>query len=230
MQCLPQPFDLVDPRVIDRLEHQLKFRVPPQERIGLSTPVGVDVVQDQNDSSLPAIGATQLLQQLYEQIGVLSGCLDPYDFAGMCMQGTRQVPLLVLTWRRDELLDTNCTPAGADLGVEVYVGLVDVEHGSVWISVFKNPLDLVKLRCFAGICPVEEWPSSPVDVADDWQQPANRRGVDGAAESLADLDGEQLGRPACTKITKFFRGTGQEHMEQLYNLRRDRRRPPAMWQ
>ena len=41
---------------------------------------------------------------------------------------------------------------------------------------------------------------------------------EGAKVVGADLDGEQFGRPACTKITKFFRGTGKKHMEQLYDL------------
>ena len=86
------------------------------------------VVEDQMDATGPAIGVQQRAQQVEEQPGRLAvaGDVDQPLVGGIV--GAGQMTLLVLPGRHHFPLGAGQHPVGTDLGVEVEIDLVHVEH------------------------------------------------------------------------------------------------------
>ena len=62
MQLVPQPFDVINPRTVNWLEHQAELGVLLQPSLGLFAFVNDVVIEDQRDGFGSSVVATQLFQ------------------------------------------------------------------------------------------------------------------------------------------------------------------------
>ena len=62
MHLVPQPFYVINPRTVNRLEHQAKLGVLLQPSLGLLAFVNDVVIEDQRDGFGSSVVATQLFQ------------------------------------------------------------------------------------------------------------------------------------------------------------------------
>ncbi len=85
MHCLPQPFDDIDPGVVDRLEQQLELGVGSQPTFNQLALVDSIVVEDEHQLVRTPIAAAKLFEEFHEQHRVLAVMFDPHQEPGMCM-------------------------------------------------------------------------------------------------------------------------------------------------
>ena len=135
VECLPYPFNIVNPGMIGGLKEQLEFRITRQPAPRDMTLMDDVVVDDEHDTPCPTVGALELIEQVDEQQGVFAFTLGPHHLAGARVQSAGEVVLLVLTRCRDSRLGASGHPRRTDSRVEVDVGFVGGEHLGVWVFI-----------------------------------------------------------------------------------------------
>ncbi len=78
MHGLPQPFDHIDPGVVDRLEQQLELGVALQPTFDQLALVDTIVVEDEHQLVRAPIVAAKLLEEFHEQRRVLAKLLEEF--------------------------------------------------------------------------------------------------------------------------------------------------------
>lgn len=139
VECLPQPLDVIDPRVVGGLEEQREFRIARQPASCDVALVNNVVIEDEHDAPRPAIGALELVEQVDEQQGVFSLALDPHHLAGARVQSAGEVVFLVLPRRWDSALGAARHPGQTDSRVEVDIGFVAKEHLGAGVFIGQCP-------------------------------------------------------------------------------------------
>ena len=85
------------------------------------------VVQDEVELFRPAVGCHESFQESQKQAGVLAKGFRVDDFARSRIKCSGQISLLILARSQDDHLPPLLHVAGADSGVQIHVGLIDVK-------------------------------------------------------------------------------------------------------
>lgn len=141
VQLLPDALDLVHPGIIGRLEQQFEAGMARQPTLREAALVYLVIIEDEHDPPCRTIGTLQMIEQVNEQQRILARVLDPDQAPGAGVQGPRQVRLDILPRGRDHLLDALGHPGIPDLGIEVDIHFVHIEHGGARGAVGQTPAD-----------------------------------------------------------------------------------------
>jgi hypothetical protein len=141
VQISPDPFD---PIVVGAVGWQeVEFHPAPQHlqrELHLEAVVDAVVVENNVDRSGSAIGLRyQLVEELQKQEAILPFAFDPSELACPRVESTSEVALVVASWCKNLLLFSTQHPVGSDLGIEVDVHLVAVQHDIVSTDVPDEP-------------------------------------------------------------------------------------------
>src|SRR5580658_888947 len=130
VQILPDALDAVGVGAVGRQEVKDDPATEgSQSFAGRVCLVDAVVVDDEVDAARAPVATGEQPKQLTEQRGVLAGGSGDVQASGADVERPGQVELLVLARRHDAPLVTAQHPVATDLGVEVDVDLVAVEHG-----------------------------------------------------------------------------------------------------
>src|SRR5580704_11840660 len=130
MQVLPYALDTVEVGAVWRQEVKDDATAERLESVaGAASAVDAIVVHDQVHPACASIAAREQPEQLTEEHGVLAGCAGRVQLTRAHIERSGQVELLILAGRDDAALMTAEHPITADLGVEMNINLVAVEHG-----------------------------------------------------------------------------------------------------
>ena len=83
VESFPQPFDFIDPWMIDRLREQLELGVVGKPALRDVAFMDHERIDDEHDSPGAAISTLDFVQQVNEQQGVFSFTFGPYHLAAV---------------------------------------------------------------------------------------------------------------------------------------------------
>src|SRR5271165_6160340 len=100
------------------------------------------VVENQMDPRSSAVRLHhEFVEEVQEQEAVLAVALDPCELAGLGIESTGEVSLLVASRSVNVLMLTGRRPLGPNLGIEVNIDFVEVESDLTRSEVVDQPLN-----------------------------------------------------------------------------------------
>src|SRR5688572_9807527 len=220
VQVPPQLLDLV----LVRAERWKEVKLQPslvafECRARQLARVDAVVVQHQVDLPLASVASHQSVNHLDEQLAALAYTVDPYDAAGVSVQRSGDVPLLVLSGSAHPLLTPTHHPVRAGPWVEVDINLILVEERlsrSEALNQRANP-SKAALPAACGPRALHEQlrPSPP--GAESSQPPRHRRPTHPHLRVHSQLTRQQLARPSRSSPSEVPRNTVEQRCQPLQN-------------
>jgi len=145
VQVLPDPLDSIVVGAVRRQEVELQPLRRGRLHRQLHLMAVVDAIVVENDMDPFGVGVSlrdQLVEKIQEQQAVLPLAFDISEPPRLGVPRAREVALLVAPRGQDLLLLPTPHPVQSDLGIEVDVDLVEVEHDFVGREILDQPLNL----------------------------------------------------------------------------------------
>lgn len=213
VKLFPQMLDQVVFRRVRRQEMTLEY--PAESAQGdLSLPARVDdvVVEDEVDPFGLRIDFAQFLEQLDEELAVLPRCSDVDDLSGLRVQGASHVLFLVDSGSDHYLLRSWKHPVTTDLGVQVYVDLIDVDGDLGARKIFDQTLNSAYPPRFPGFGDgrLDDGPWTTPARVQGSQHASNCSAGDDDPGLLCQHQSEELLRPGRTDVAEVLWKVAQD--------------------